>query len=80
MSLSAVRITPGNHGKACMARSLSTQSRHSDMFNLCCTEVFLACTTHALTHESEEVMGLLLGDIQVRANLPIQTCVYAHKT
>eukprot|EP00877_Chromochloris_zofingiensis_P012381 jgi/Chrzof1/7397/Cz02g21370.t1 len=32
-------------------------------------EVFLACTTHALTHESEEVMGLLLGDIQVHGDV-----------
>lgn len=30
-----------------------------------CAEVFLACTSHALSTEDEEVMGLLLGDIQV---------------
>lgn len=31
-------------------------------------EVFLTCTTHALTTEAEEVMGLLLGDIRVSRN------------
>lgn len=35
--------------------------------------------THALTTEAEEVMGLLLGDIRVRAvsdhNLPMQ-CIW----
>jgi hypothetical protein len=30
-------------------------------------EAFLAMCTHALTTEAEEVMGLLLGDIRVRA-------------
>ena len=28
-------------------------------------EVWLACLTHALTTETEEIMGLLLGDIRV---------------
>lgn len=28
-------------------------------------EVWLTCLTHALTTETEEIMGLLLGDIQV---------------
>lgn len=28
-------------------------------------EAFLACTTHALSTEGEEVMGLLLGDLRV---------------
>ncbi|RRT52758.1 hypothetical protein B296_00043360, partial [Ensete ventricosum] len=27
-------------------------------------EVWLTCLTHALTTETEEIMGLLLGDIQ----------------
>jgi hypothetical protein len=29
------------------------------------TDAMLACTTHALTTEAEEIMGLLLGDIRV---------------
>lgn len=28
-------------------------------------EVWLTCATHALSTETEEIMGLLLGDIQV---------------
>jgi hypothetical protein len=28
-------------------------------------EVWLTCLTHALSTETEEIMGLLLGDIQV---------------
>lgn len=28
-------------------------------------DVFLACMTHACTTESEEIMGVLLGDIKV---------------
>jgi BRCA1/BRCA2-containing complex subunit 3 len=30
------------------------------------TDVFLVCMAHALTTEKEEVMGLLLGDVEVR--------------
>jgi len=30
-------------------------------------EVFWTCTTHALSTEREEVMGLLLGDVLVRS-------------
>jgi len=50
-------------------------------FFCCCApaEVFLAMCTHALTTEAEEVMGLLLGDIRVRAvsdhHLPMQ-CIW----
>jgi hypothetical protein len=29
-------------------------------------EVWLTCLSHALTTETEEVMGLLLGDVEVR--------------
>lgn len=32
-------------------------------------EVWLSCVTHALSTETEEIMGLLLGDIQVISNL-----------
>lgn len=32
---------------------------------VCCADVFAVCATHALSTESEEVMGLLLGDITV---------------
>ena len=32
-----------------------------------CTEVFWTCHLHALSTEVEEVMGLLLGDVLVRA-------------
>ena len=28
------------------------------------SDAFLVCTSHALTTEKEEVMGLLLGDVQ----------------
>lgn len=28
-------------------------------------DVWLTCVTHALSTESEEIMGLLLGDVQV---------------
>ena len=28
-------------------------------------EVWLTCVTHALSTETEEIMGLLLGDIEV---------------
>lgn len=28
-------------------------------------DVWLTCTTHALSTETEEIMGLLLGDIEV---------------
>lgn len=44
-------------------------------------EVFLACTTHALSTESEEVMGLLLGDLRVgplprsQASVQPQHCI-----
>ena len=34
-------------------------------------EVWLTCLTHALSTETEEIMGLLLGDIEVRSFLPI---------
>jgi hypothetical protein len=33
-------------------------------------EVWLTCLSHALTTETEEVMGLLLGDIEVRRTPP----------
>ena len=32
------------------------------------TDAFLVCTSHALTTEKEEVMGLLLGDVQRGVN------------
>lgn len=32
------------------------------------TDAFLVCTSHALTTEKEEVMGLLLGDVQRSVN------------
>lgn len=38
--------------------------------------VLLACTTHALTTESEEVMGLLLGNIRV--GLAVGQCPMLH--
>ncbi|GAA0172561.1 translation initiation factor [Lithospermum erythrorhizon] len=31
-------------------------------------EVWLACLTHALSTETEEIMGLLLGDVQYTEN------------
>jgi hypothetical protein len=34
------------------------------------TEVFWTCHLHALSTEVEEVMGLLLGDVLVRAAAP----------
>jgi len=33
-------------------------------------EVWLTCLSHALTTETEEVMGLLLGDVEVRRAPP----------
>lgn len=36
-------------------------------------DVWLTCLTHALSTETEEIMGLLLGDIQV---ISLQLCIY----
>jgi hypothetical protein len=36
-------------------------------------EVWLTCLSHALTTETEEVMGLLLGDVEVTPKLSSQT-------
>jgi BRCA1/BRCA2-containing complex subunit 3 len=33
-------------------------------------EVWLTCLSHALTTETEEVMGLLLGDVEVLPLIP----------
>lgn len=32
-------------------------------------DVWLTCLTHALSTETEEIMGLLLGDVQVLSKL-----------
>jgi hypothetical protein len=34
-------------------------------------DVWLTCLTHALSTETEEIMGLLLGDIEVHSMFPI---------
>lgn len=34
-------------------------------------DVWLTCLTHALSTETEEIMGLLLGDIEVHTLLPL---------
>ncbi|KAL6761916.1 JAB1/Mov34/MPN/PAD-1 ubiquitin protease-domain-containing protein [Haematococcus lacustris] len=51
----------GEHGSAqprhCAARTMLDRVDVTD-------EVMLACLTHAMTTEAEEVMGLLMGDIQ----------------
>ncbi|GFH12818.1 MPN domain-containing protein, partial [Haematococcus lacustris] len=53
----------GEHGSAqprhCAARTMLDRVDVTD-------EVMLACLTHAMTTEAEEVMGLLMGDIQDR--------------
>jgi len=37
------------------------------------SDVYFGCVAHALTTEREEIMGLLLGDIDVRRRLPLST-------
>jgi len=34
-------------------------------------DVWLTCLTHALSTETEEIMGLLLGDIEVIRNFSV---------
>ena len=43
-------------------------------------EVFSLCCTHALTTETEEIMGLLLGDIHVSpsVNVCVEKCFNLH--
>ena len=53
--------------------------RHTRLWH---AEVFWTCTTHALSTEREEVMGLLLGDILVRRHThPLEiTCCIPHES
>jgi BRCA1/BRCA2-containing complex subunit 3 len=37
------------------------------------SDVLLTCMSHALTTEGEEIMGLLLGDIEVRESITLMS-------
>ena len=47
---------------------------HDNWCGVLFSEVFCVCTTHALTTETEEVMGLLLGDVHVSTEVPAPKC------
>ena len=62
MSLTKVEVTAGTPFRAMLALSArACFSPHSAPT----AEVFWTCTSHALSTEAEEVMGLLLGDVLV---------------
>jgi len=77
MSLSRVSLTPGDGPLLIPEWSMPWSNLwHEEMLNIqeddyayslshFHADVFSVCATHALSTESEEVMGLLLGDIIV---------------
>lgn len=73
MSLSRVEITEGGslgpqHGRrqrSAWHELREVLMRTSTTLHVMPAEVLLTCTTHAMTTEAEEIMGLLLGDILV---------------
>ena len=76
MTAARVQLTSGKtcvHTESC-ARLLHHCSYRRQVWGLLlgtCTEVFWTCHLHALSTEVEEVMGLLLGDVLVRAATPL---------
>ena len=62
MSLTKVEVTAGTPFRAMLAVSAQPCFRPHSAPN---AEVFWTCTSHALSTEAEEVMGLLLGDVLV---------------